>query len=80
MNVIIATVLVLVMLVAAIAALIFKDLLNAVIASSVVSLIAAVIFYLLQAPDVAMAEAAIGAALVTAIFIIAIRRTKRFEE
>jgi len=80
MNVIIATVLVLVMLVAAIAALIFKDLLNAVIASSVVSLIAAVIFYFLQAPDVAMAEAAIGAALVTAIFIIAIRRTKRFEE
>jgi uncharacterized MnhB-related membrane protein len=80
MNVIIATVLVLVMLVSAIAALVFKDLLNAVIASSVVSLIAAVIFYLLQAPDVAMAEAAIGAALVTAIFIIAIRRTKRFEE
>ena len=80
MNVIIATVLVLVMLISAIAALIFKDLLNAVIASSVVSLIAAVIFYLLQAPDVAMAEAAIGAALVTAIFIIAIRRTKRFEE
>ncbi len=80
MNVIIATVLVLVMLVSAIAALVFKDLLNAVIALSVVSLIAAVIFYLLQAPDVAMAEAAIGAALVTAIFIIAIRRTKRFEE
>jgi len=27
-----------------------------------------------------MAEAAIGAALTTAIFIIAIRRTKRYEE
>jgi len=27
-----------------------------------------------------MAEAAIGAALVTAIFVIAVKRTKRFEE
>lgn len=68
------------MLIAAIAASIFRDLINAVIASCLVSLIAAILFYLLQAPDVAMAEAAIGAALVTAVFIIAIRRTKRFEE
>jgi multicomponent Na+:H+ antiporter subunit A len=72
--------LVLLMLIAAIAASIFKDLINAVIAAALVSLIAAILFYLLQAPDVAMAEAAIGAALVTVVFIIAIRRTKRFEE
>lgn len=72
--------LVFLMLIAAIAASIFKDLLNAVIASCLVSLIAAILFYFLQAPDVAMAEAAIGAALVTAVFIIAIRRTKRHEE
>jgi len=45
-----------------------------------VSLIAAILFYLLQAPDVAMAEAAIGAALTAAIFIIAIRRTERYEQ
>ncbi|MCK4591544.1 MAG: DUF4040 domain-containing protein [Candidatus Latescibacteria bacterium] len=70
----------LLMLIAAIAASIFKDLINAVIAAALVSLIAAILFYLLQAPDVAMAEAAIGAALVTVVFIIAIRRTKRFEE
>ena len=68
------------MLVSAIIAATLKDLLSAVIALCVVSLIAAVLFYLLQAPDVAMAEAAIGAALVTAIFVIAIRKTKRFEE
>jgi uncharacterized MnhB-related membrane protein len=73
-------VLVLLMLIAAIAASIFKDLISAVIAAALVSLIAAILFYLLQAPDVAMAEAAIGAALVTVVFIIAIRRTKRFEE
>ena len=72
--------LVFLILIAAIAASIFNDLLNAVIASCLVSLIAAILFYFLQAPDVAMAEAAIGAALVTAIFIIAIRRTKRHEE
>ena len=74
------SVLIIVMLAAAIAASIFKDLMNAVIASCLVSLIASILFYFLQAPDVAMAEAAIGAALVTAIFVIAIRRTKRYEE
>ncbi|MCD6101510.1 MAG: DUF4040 domain-containing protein, partial [Candidatus Cloacimonetes bacterium] len=42
--------------------------------------IASILFYFLQAPDVAMAEASIGAALVTAIFVIAIRRTERHEE
>jgi uncharacterized MnhB-related membrane protein len=78
--VIIVTILVLLMIVSAIAALIFKDLINAVIASCIVSLIAAILFYFLQAPDVAMAEAAIGAALVTGIFVIAVKRTKRFEE
>ena len=76
----IVTFLVSVMIISAIAASIFKDLMNAVIASCLVSLIAAILFYLLQAPDVAMAEAAIGAALVTAVFVIAIRRTKRYEE
>ena len=77
---IIVSVLVLLMLIAAIAASTFKDLLNAVIAACLVSLIAAILFYFLQAPDVAMAEASIGAALVTAVFIVAIRRTKRYEE
>ncbi len=72
--------LILLMLIAAIAASIFKDLISAVIAAALVSLIASILFYFLQAPDVAMAEAAIGAALTTAIFIIAIRRTKRYEE
>lgn len=74
-----AAVLVLVMLVASIAACIFKDLISAAIASAGVSLCAAILFYLLQAPDVAMAEASIGAALVTAIFVVAIRRTEREE-
>lgn len=78
--IIIIGLLVLLMFVAAIAALIFKDLISAVIAACMVSLIAAILFYFLHAPDVAMAEASIGAALVTAVFIIAIKRTKRYEE
>jgi len=72
--------LILLMLVGAVAASIFRDLISSVIAAALVSLAAAILFYFLQAPDVAMAEAAIGAALTTAIFIIAIRRTKRYEE
>jgi len=35
---------------------------------------------LLQAPDVALTEAAIGVALTTIIFIIAIRNTVRYED
>jgi len=72
--------LVVLMLVGAVAASIFRDLISAIIATALVSLIASILFYFLQAPDVAMAEAAIGAALTAAIFIIAIRRTKRYEE
>jgi len=74
------TFLVLVMIVAALAAGRFGDLLNAVIACALVSLMASIIFYFLQAPDVAMAEASIGAGLTTAIFVFAINRTARHEE
>ena len=72
--------LVLLMLAGAIAAFAFRDLLSAVIAATLVSLFAAILFYLMHAPDVAMAEAAIGAALTTAIFIVALIRTKRYEQ
>jgi energy-converting hydrogenase B subunit D len=58
----------------------FKDLLSSVLALAAASLLVALEFYLLQAPDVAIAEAGIGAALTTAIYVIAIRRTSRKEE
>ncbi|HAZ27157.1 TPA: hypothetical protein DCY67_00875 [Candidatus Acetothermia bacterium] len=57
-----------------------KDLLASVIALGGSSLLLALQFYLLQAPDVAIAEAGVGAALTTAIFILAIRKTRRKEE
>ena len=74
------TLLIIIMLIGAMVSCISKDLLSAVIVAGVVSLIAAILFYFLQAPDVAMAEAAIGAALTTAIFVFAIKKTKRLEE
>jgi len=57
-----------------------KDLIHAVIATSAISLVLSLVFYLLQAPDVALTEAAIGIALSTIIFIITVRNTKRFED
>ena len=58
----------------------FKDLLAAAIAFAAFSLLLSIEFYLLQAPDVAIAEAGIGAGLTTAIYMIAIRGTRRHEE
>ena len=51
----------------------FRDLLSSVISLGVFSLILAIEFYLLRAPDVAIAEAGIGAGLSTAIYLIALR-------
>ncbi len=61
-------------------ALWLKDLLASVIALGASSLLLSLQFYLLQAPDVAIAEAGVGAALTTAIFVLAIRKTRRKEE
>jgi energy-converting hydrogenase B subunit D len=58
---------------------VFRDLLYSVVSLAVLSLLLAFEFYLLKAPDVAMAEAGIGAAVTAAILIITIRATKRME-
>ncbi len=68
------------LIVTAVLVIVFKDLLSSAIALAAFSLLLSLEFYLLQAPDVAIAEAGIGAGLTTAIFIIAIRGTKRYEE
>jgi len=52
-----------------------RDLIAATIALAALSLLLSLEFYLLQAPDVALAEAGIGAAITTAIFVIAIKAT-----
>ena len=70
----------LLMIAAAIYAVVQKDLLYAVIATGIISLILSMVFYILQAPDVALTEAAIGVALTTIVFIITIRNTVRMED
>jgi len=60
-------------------ALSFKDLLSSVISLGVMSLLLSLEFYLLEAPDVAIAEAAIGAGLTTVIYVITIKRTGRWK-
>jgi uncharacterized MnhB-related membrane protein len=62
-------------LVSGVLAVCLKNLLAAMVASGLASLFAAVSFLLLAAPDVAMAEAAIGSGLATFIFLYAIRKT-----
>ncbi len=71
-------IIVLVLLVAcAVLIAVFKDIIAAVITLAAFSLLLAIEFYLLQAPDVAIAEAGVGAAITVAIYILAIRATKR---
>ncbi len=61
-------------------ALLKKDLMLSVIFMAAMCLLLSVEFYLLQAPDVAIAEAAIGAGLTTAVYVIAINKTNRWED
>jgi energy-converting hydrogenase B subunit D len=67
------------LVVCAILVAVFRDLLYSVVTLAVLSLLLAFEFYLLKAPDVAIAEAGIGAAVTAAILIITIRATKRME-
>ncbi len=68
------------LVITALAVVYFKDLISAAIALGSSSLLLSLEFYLLRAPDVAIAEAAVGAALTTAIYVFAIKSTERKEE
>ena len=64
------------MVASAILAVHFEKLLSAVIALGVTGIFAAAEFLLLHAPDVAISEAAVGAALTPLIFIVTLRKIK----
>lgn len=66
--------------VASLITVLLRDLLAAAIALAAMSLLLSLEFFLLQAPDVAIAQAGVGACLSTAIVIIAIKGTKRMED
>lgn len=78
--IILLIVLAVLLLAAAVYSIIHRDLLFAVMGTGIVSVILSLFFYFLQAPDVALTEAAIGIALTTIIFIITIRNTTRDED
>jgi len=58
----------------------FKDLMYSVIFMASSSLTLALMFLLLQAPDIAITEAAVNAGLATLIYVVVIRKTRRLEE
>jgi len=64
------------MIIAAIYAFRTRKMVNAIIASGAISLIASIIFLILSAPDVAMTEASIGSALTTIVFLYALAKIK----
>ena len=67
-------------LISAVCAVAFRNTLSSVIALGVTGGLMALEFILLQAPDVAIAEAAVGAVLSTAIFVIAVKKTTPKED
>lgn len=60
-------------LVLSVACLLFKDLVEAIVALSGISLLSALLFLRMGAPDVAITEAAVGAGISTLIYVWAIR-------
>ncbi|ASJ01518.1 DUF4040 domain-containing protein [Thermococcus gorgonarius] len=56
-----------------------RDLLVAALMSAAMSLLLSLEFYSLHAPDVAIAEAAVGAGVVTALVVYGIAKTERWE-
>jgi energy-converting hydrogenase B subunit D len=56
-----------------------RDLISAVIIFAAYSLVMAIVWQMLGAPDVAMTEAALGAGVTTFLFLAAISKTKRVE-
>ena len=67
-------------IVSAVCAVTFRNVLSSVIALAAVGAFLALEFILLEAPDVAIAEAAVGAVLSTVLFVVAVRKTTPREE
>ncbi|MBN2280333.1 MAG: DUF4040 domain-containing protein [Candidatus Marinimicrobia bacterium] len=68
-----------IMIMAALMAIYQKNLLSAIVASGVISLLASVIYILLAAPDVAMTEAAIGSGLTTIVFLYTLNKINKIK-
>ncbi len=69
----------LLLVITAVYSVISRNLLCSIIFISLFNLFMVIVFLLLQAPDVAMAEAVVGMGFTTALFTIAISKTKEEE-
>ena len=76
MVTILDVVIVLGLVISAILACHFENLLSAVIALGVTGVFCAAAFLVMHAPDVAISEAAVGAALTPIVFIVALRKMR----
>ena len=76
MVTILDVVIVLGLVISAILACHFENLLSAVIALGVTGVFCAAAFLVMHAPDVAISEAAVGAALTPMVFIIALKKMR----
>lgn len=69
-----------VMIVGAIAAAYTRNLLSAVIIFMIYSLMMAVLWQRMNAPDLAITEAAVGAGITSILFIVTLRRIKEMKK
>lgn len=54
-----------------------KDIIKTIIYLSILSMLSAVAFVLLKAPDVAMTEVVIGSGLITFLFLVTVKQVKK---
>lgn len=69
-----ATVLLLILIVCAIAVSFTKNLLNAVVIFSAYSFVMAIIWFILESPDLAITEAAVGAGVTSILFFVTLKK------
>ncbi len=66
-----------IMIGAAIYTVFSQNILHAIIGFGVISLLAALLFVIMKAPDVAITEASIGSGLTIAVFLFVLKRIKK---
>ena len=74
------TLIILGIVISAVLAVVFEKPLSSVIALGITGCFTALEFVVLHAPDVAISEAAVGAVLSTALFVIAVKKTTKKED
>ncbi len=77
---IVQNVLLILLFVVCLIAIELKDLLHSVIILAGASVTLAVLFFMLQAPDIAITEAVVNAGAATVLYVIAISKTNRREK